>query len=96
MRWVSIKERLPKCDNEKDSFGVEVIVYPYIGDCDSAVGTAFFGKRITCNPSFYKYGALIDGITHWQPLPKAPVTNITGNNRKKSEFAHSIFARRSK
>jgi len=34
--------------------------------------TAFFGCRITDEPSFYIYGAVLDHVTHWMPLPDPP------------------------
>lgn len=61
------KHQLPVCDLTKDSFGVPVEVW--LSDvAESVVG--FYGMR--CNvddnphPSFYLYGAVLKGVTHWR------------------------------
>ena len=66
--WISVSERLPECSSKKDSLGVEVLILPRL---DEYGATAFFGRRVTNKPCFYKYGAVLD-VTHWQPLPKIP------------------------
>ena len=67
MGWISVKKALPKCDRRPYSFGVLVLVWPRTDN-----GIAFYGKRFTSRPSFYLYGIVLDGITHWQPLPDGP------------------------
>lgn len=74
-KWISVKDRLPECDKTPDSFGVQVLIWPHAtfrGSSDSPV--AFFGCRITNEPSFYLYGAVIHEVTHWMPLPEGPGT----------------------
>ena len=67
--WINVKARMPKCSRAPGSLGVEVLVWPH---CDSGEATAFYGRRVTDKPAFYRYGALIGGITHWMPLPEGP------------------------
>ena len=64
--WIACSERMPDCDMQDRSFGVEVLVHPH------TERTAFYGCRQTKEPNFYKYGAVLSGITHWMPLPPAP------------------------
>jgi hypothetical protein len=71
--WVSVKDRLPKCNKKPDSFGVQVLIWPHAtfsGTADSPV--AFFGCRVTDEPSFYLYGAVLDGVEYWMELPEGP------------------------
>jgi hypothetical protein len=67
--WIPVADGLPSCSRKPDSFGVEVLVWPRLDDVG---GTAFFGRRVTSTPAFYKYGAVIHHVTHWQPLPAGP------------------------
>lgn len=67
--WISVNDRLPECDMEKGSFGVEVMVWPQWDQH----ATLFYGCRITDKPSFYMHGTRIDGVEKWRPLPAAPV-----------------------
>lgn len=66
-RWVAVTESLPKCSRKRWSTGVEVLVWPR-----TVVGTAFYGRRVTGEPMFYIYGAVLTNITHWMPLPEGP------------------------
>jgi len=71
--WISVEDRLPECNLKPNSFGVQVIINPpFEEDGCSPVYTAFYGCRVTDNPSFYIFGRLID-VTEWQPLPSPPV-----------------------
>ena len=70
MQWIGVKDRLPKCDRKKDSFGVPVLILPR--EKDNPHGAAFYGKRITDKPCFYICGHIIQGVTHWMPLPDGP------------------------
>ncbi|KGC02943.1 hypothetical protein DM81_3435 [Burkholderia multivorans] len=67
--WISVDERLPKFDRKAGSFGTEVLIWPPM---ESGERTAFFGRRVSTKPSFYRYGAPVYGVTHWMPLPDAP------------------------
>lgn len=69
--WISVDDRLPKHNKKIYSEGVEVLVWPRPNSA-TGVSTAFYGRRINAISSFYKYGAVIDGITHWMPLPEPP------------------------
>lgn len=71
--WISVKDRLPECDMKPDSFGVQVLIWPHAtfrGTADSPV--AFYGCRVTDQPSFYLYGTVIDDVEYWMPLPEGP------------------------
>ncbi len=72
-KWISVQERLPVCDLEPNTFGVPVIIYPPFKDRGfSDMHQAYYGTRVTDEPSFYLYGKVID-VTHWMPIPEAPV-----------------------
>lgn len=72
--WVSVKDYKPPCSSNPDILGTEVLIWPrdisHAGTSDNA--TAFYGRRVTGRPEFYKYGAIINGITHWAYLPEGP------------------------
>ncbi|WP_309601162.1 DUF551 domain-containing protein [Burkholderia multivorans] len=67
--WISVDEKLPACDRKAGTMGVEVLIYPAM---ETGERTAFFGRRISQKPMFYRYGAPVHGVTHWMPLPAAP------------------------
>lgn len=70
MSWkkVSKPPRLPE-DHKENDLGIEYLVWPRLRMIG---GTAFFGTRATGSPCFYRYGAQIHGLTHWDHLPKGP------------------------
>ena len=36
-------------------------------------GFAYYGKRATGSyATFYLHGAVLEGVTHWMPMPKGP------------------------
>jgi len=70
--WISVNDRLPKHNKKIYSKGVEVIVWPSILADHVEVSTAFYGKRVNAQSNFYLFGAVIEGITHWMPLPEPP------------------------
>jgi hypothetical protein len=61
--WISVDDALPSCDDAPGSFGVEVEIRP-----KQKEATAFFGRRIDDNACFYKYGARVEGVTHWRAM----------------------------
>ncbi|WP_322067965.1 DUF551 domain-containing protein [Burkholderia cenocepacia] len=67
--WITVEERLPICNRKAGSLGVEVLIYPAM---ETGERTAFFGRRISQKPTFYRYGAPVHGVTHWMPLPAEP------------------------
>ncbi|MDS0850084.1 DUF551 domain-containing protein [Burkholderia cenocepacia] len=67
--WITVEERLPTCNRKAGSLGVEVLIYPAM---ETGERTAFFGRRISQKPTFYRYGAPVQGVTHWMPLPAEP------------------------
>jgi hypothetical protein len=66
--WRSIAE-VPPHNPRKDSLGTEYLIWPAT---DGGDRTAFFGRRLGGMPCWYRYGAPVHGVTHWQPLPPAP------------------------
>jgi len=68
--WISIKDAKPKYSRSKNSLGTPVLVWPRQGLAND--GFAYYGKRLSDKPNFYLYGAVLDGITHWQPMPEGP------------------------
>ncbi|MDR8915842.1 DUF551 domain-containing protein [Burkholderia multivorans] len=70
--WISVDEKLPACDRKAGTMGVEVLIYPAM---ETGERTAFFGRRISQKPMFYRYGAPVHGVTHWMPLPAAPTSD---------------------
>jgi hypothetical protein len=76
IEWVAVDDNLPKCSKDRNALGVEVLVWPrdLLRGCDAIGATAFYGRRATGRgyAAFYKYGAVIDGITHWAYLPDGP------------------------
>ncbi|MDN7433665.1 DUF551 domain-containing protein [Burkholderia multivorans] len=73
--WISVDEKLPACDRKAGTLGVEVLIYPAM---ETGERTAFFGRRISQKPMFYRYGAPVHGVTHWMPLPPAPTSDQGG------------------
>ncbi|MGW4948640.1 DUF551 domain-containing protein, partial [Actinoplanes sp. NPDC004185] len=67
--WISVNEQLPECSRKAGSLGVEALIWPAT---ESGERTAFFGRRISRTPSFYRYRALVHRVTHWMPLPGKP------------------------
>ncbi|MDF3115828.1 DUF551 domain-containing protein [Burkholderia semiarida] len=67
--WISVDEKLPTCNRKAGTLGVEVLIYPAM---QTGERTAFFGRRISQKPTFYRYGAPVHGVTHWMPLPDEP------------------------
>lgn len=76
--WISVDEKLPPCNRKFGSLGVEVMIWPAM---ESGERTAFFGRRISQTPCFYRYGAPVHGVTHWMPLPEEPARAEDVNSR---------------
>lgn len=64
--WILASKEKPPCSNDPDALGPEVLVWPR---ADGA--TAFYGRRATGKPEFYRFGAVVH-VTHWMPLPYPP------------------------
>ncbi|WP_408581424.1 hypothetical protein [Burkholderia cenocepacia] len=60
---------MPTCNRKVGSLGVEVLIWPAM---ESGERTAFFGRRISQKPMFYRYGGPVHGVTHWMSLPAEP------------------------
>ncbi|MPV69423.1 DUF551 domain-containing protein [Burkholderia sp. BE17] len=72
--WISVDEKLPTFNRKAGSLGVEVLIYPAM---ETGERTAFFGRRISQKPMFYRYGAPVHGVTHWMRLPEKPGQTCT-------------------
>ena len=74
MNWIKIKKRNPPCSRDKNGLGTPVLIWPRNPQLEQGGvdGHAYYGRRVTGRPTFYKYGAEIHGITHWMPLPEGP------------------------
>lgn len=68
-QWTHVDEGLPKCDLKPDSFGVEVLIHPP----HNGESTAYFGCRVTREPSFYKGGAVLRDVEFWMDVPAPPL-----------------------
>ena len=66
--WIAMSKRPPAKGQRSNALGLEVLIWPRFG----GDATAYYGKRFSIEANFYKYGALILGVTHWMPLPKGP------------------------
>lgn len=75
VEWFAATRKKPKCDKKADSFGVKVLVWPPqdVQDGTDGVRVAFFGRRVTVQPSFYIYGRVINPQL-WAYLPEPPVS----------------------
>lgn len=69
-RWTNTADGLPKCSHKPDSLGVEVLIWPPHEDGSR---TAFYGRRQTREPNFYKYGAVLNNVQFWQYAPTPPI-----------------------
>ncbi|MDN7545062.1 DUF551 domain-containing protein [Burkholderia cenocepacia] len=67
--WIAVDDKLPPYNRKIGSLSVEVLIWPAM---ESGERTAFFGRRISRKPTFYRYGAPVHGVTHWMPLPTEP------------------------
>lgn len=66
------KSEMPACSMQRDSFGVQVLIWPpFKQDGAADAHVAFYGCRVTDKPSFYIYGRTID-VGYWAPLPDGP------------------------
>jgi len=72
--WRQVKSKKPKCSRQAESFGTPVLIWPFkdVQDGQQKVMQAYYGCRITNEPNFYLYGAIIHDVTHWMPLPEPP------------------------
>lgn len=72
-QWISVDERLPKCNKKPNSFGAQVLIWPHSkSDMQSDMSIAFYGCRQTDDPNFYLFGRVLYEVTHWMPLPDGP------------------------
>jgi len=67
-QWISVKDRLPECNKEGKSkyclalrFDGDLYVVKYLASRDRWIESDYICE-------------LIDGITHWMPIPKLPTT----------------------
>ena len=68
-RWIPVGKKKPYCARDRGALGTPVLVWPR-KDTD---GFAYYGRRATGNhAAFYLHGAVLEGVTHWMPMPKGP------------------------
>jgi len=82
--WTSVETKKPACHSDPDALGTPVLIWPKnpAGYEQSGIdGHAYYGRRATGKPAFYKHGAEIHGVTHWMPMPKGPNVEVTGAAR---------------
>ena len=73
MKWLDVKKTKPLCSRDKHVLGTPVLIWPRNPlEQDNVDGHAYYGRRATGRPAFYKYGAEILGVTHWMNLPDGP------------------------
>jgi len=77
--WISVDQRLPKCSRKPDSLGVEVLIWPPHEDGSR---TAFYGRRQSREPNFYKYGALLGHVEFWRYPPPPPTSSADSGKGK--------------
>lgn len=70
MSWMPI-ETAPPHNPKPHSPGTEYLIHPPTHGGDR---TAFFGRRLGGKACWYRYGAELHHITHWQPLPEPPAS----------------------
>jgi hypothetical protein len=79
--WTDASQRKPPCKRDPDALGIEVLIWPR--DISGVGATAFYGRRATGRPAFYKHGASIDSlVTHWAFLPDGPAVGKTASQEK--------------
>lgn len=72
MEWISVDDRLPKCNMKPNSKGVPVAVDPPFNDDGySNMPFAFYGCRQTDEPNFYIFGRVFYP-ERWWPIPPSP------------------------
>ncbi len=79
--WLSVEMVKPRCSRDKDALGEPVLIWPRNPkgyEHHGLDGHAYYGRRATGRPAFYKHGAEIHGVTHWMPMPKGPNVELTG------------------
>lgn len=70
LTWIDASQRKPPCSRDPDALGTEVLIWPRFRDEVGA--TAFYGRRATGRPAFYKHGAEIHTVKYWAYLPDGP------------------------
>jgi hypothetical protein len=70
--WLEVVMIKPRCPRKLDALGEPVLIWPRNPHGFEADGHAYYGRRATGKPTFYKYGAEIHGVTHWMPMPAGP------------------------
>lgn len=84
MAWIPVTERKPPCPKGED-LGTPVLIWPRNPDPSrhGTDGFCFYGRRATSRPAFYIFGAPIEGVTHWMPLPEGPPNKKERSSRGK-------------
>ena len=78
MVWYSVESHRPALSAKQkkpNSFGRPVLIWPpHQSDGCADAHVAYYGCRVTDEPSFYLYGRCIEP-EYWMPLPSPPSTS---------------------
>jgi hypothetical protein len=74
LKWISVKDRLPEVEDGSDA--VKVLVYYNCAVSHTMeIGATYFWKdSLLLSENGLPYGFELLGVTHWMPLPDAPIT----------------------
>ena len=73
MEWISVKDRLPSEHQRIDTFGVDgarLVDCEFYDGCFWDLEQSFDTDDCGYGCSFYTH--LLEGVTHWMPLPEPP------------------------
>lgn len=73
--WIDVNVMKPSCPRDPDALSTPVLIWPRNPDRErqGVDGHAYYGRRATGKPAFYKYGVEIHGIKYWMLMPKGPL-----------------------
>lgn len=80
-KWIDVNMVKPRCPRDPDALGTPVLIWPRNpkdiqggGRLSSIDGHCYYGRRANGKPEFYKYGAVVNGVKFWQPMPSGPTS----------------------
>lgn len=83
-RWISVKERLPECD---EKYGISRVVW--VLDAYRKTGFGIYQKQLRDEGWFIGGGAGENNviITHWMPLPELPEDGEVSKGRCQEDYS---------